>query len=75
MRHNCRTGRRPRVRADYTPSAESVAADKARQVLFDAAGDDWASVLVNPRTPEERALVEDFLEAETRWMDTPSTPG
>ena len=47
-----------RVRADYVPSLESLAADEARQALFDAAGDDWASVLVNPRTPEERALVE-----------------
>jgi hypothetical protein len=59
-----------RVRADYIPSPESLAADEARLALFDATGDDWAAVLVNPRTPEERALVENFHEAETRWMDT-----
>src|SRR3954454_9973028 len=59
-----------RVRADYVPSPESRAADAARQALFDAAGDDWAAVLVNPRTPEERALVENFHDTQSRWMDT-----
>jgi hypothetical protein len=59
-----------RVPADYIASPESVAAEETRQALFEIGGEDWASVLVNPRTPEERAVVERFHEAQTRWMDT-----
>jgi hypothetical protein len=59
-----------RVPADYVASPESVAAEEARQALFEIGGEDWASVLLNPKTPEERAVVERFHVAQTRWMDT-----
>jgi hypothetical protein len=59
-----------RVPADYVASPESVAAEEARQALFEIGGEDWASVFVNPRTPEERAVVERFHTAQSRWMDT-----
>jgi hypothetical protein len=59
-----------RVRADRVESPESVAAEEARRAVFEMGGENWASMLVDPQTPEQRALVERFHEAQARWMDT-----
>jgi hypothetical protein len=59
-----------RVPVDYVESPEALAGEEARQALVDAAGDDWASVLVDPRTPEEHALVELFHEAERAFLQS-----
>jgi hypothetical protein len=58
-----------RVRADSVASPEFIAAEEARRALFEIAGEDWVSVLVNPTTPEERHAVEQFRQAQARLED------